>query len=177
VEKILDLSALEANRHPLEMTELDVPSLVERALAPFGSSEQGGRLRASIAAQIAPAWGDEQAILGVLHQLIDNAFKYARKGDVCVAARQEGGHILLSVTDHGPGIPEGERERIFEMFHRLNLADSQEVYGHGLGLYMARRLVGAMGGEITVQEGPGNGACFVVRLPAVGAAEHAEGAA
>jgi two-component system sensor histidine kinase KdpD len=72
----------------------------------------------------------------------------------------------VTVTDRGPGIPDAELERVFEMFHRLDSRDSREVYGHGLGLHMARRLMEAMGGEIHAEPGPsGEGTRFSFWLP------------
>jgi signal transduction histidine kinase len=74
--------------------------------------------------------------------------------------------VEVSVTDSGPGIPDSELERVFEMFHRLDSRDSREVYGHGLGLHMARRFMQAMGGEIRAEAGPaGAGASFRFWLP------------
>ena len=73
----------------------------------------------------------------------------------------------VAVDDHGPGIPSDERERIFEMFHRLDASDSREVYGYGLGLPMVRRLLEAMGGGIKVEDSKRGGARFIFWLPGV----------
>jgi two-component system, OmpR family, sensor histidine kinase KdpD len=80
--------------------------------------------------------------------LLDNANKYARDAGATVHARQEGGEVVLTVTDEGPGIKPGELERIFEKFYRGWRADGRKA-GTGLGLSISRRLlVEAMGGTI-----------------------------
>jgi two-component system sensor histidine kinase KdpD len=89
-----------------------------------------------------------------------------------VRATVDGSSILVSVTDHGPGVPAEEQELIFESFHRIG-DDDTTVRGYGLGLYFADRLIRAMGGDITVEspvrpdvQAPGSR--FVVRLPIAG---------
>jgi two-component system OmpR family sensor kinase len=72
--------------------------------------------------------------------------------------------VVICVSDNGPGIPEAERERVFEMFHRLDSSDSRMIYGHGLGLHLVKRLVEAMAGEVRIEEAPGGGARVLVRL-------------
>jgi signal transduction histidine kinase len=69
------------------------------------------------------------------------------------------------VIDRGPGIPPEERERVFEMFHRLDARDAREVYGHGLGLHLTRRLLEVMGGRIRVDGAPGAGTMLTFWLP------------
>ena len=76
----------------------------------------------------------------------------------------------LSLSESGPGIPSEERERVFDMFHRLDSSDAREVYGHGLGLPMARRLLEAMGGGIRAEPNEHNGARIIFRLPEAEAA-------
>jgi signal transduction histidine kinase len=74
--------------------------------------------------------------------------------------------VRVAVTDGGPGIPAEERERVFEMFHRLDARDSREVYGHGLGLHLARQLLEAMGGGIRAEAPAGGGTCMAFWVPA-----------
>ena len=72
-------------------------------------------------------------------------------------------HVLLSVIDSGPGIPEAERERIFERFHRLESHEGQP--GLGLGLSIVRGLVRAIGGDVWIEDAAGGGAAVCVLLP------------
>ena len=99
--------------------------------------------------------------------LLDKANKYAGDAGATVYARQEGGEVVLTVTDEGPGIKPGELERIFEKFYRGGRADGRKA-GTGLGLSISRRLFEVMGGTIVAQS-PAvrrRGTRFVVRLPA-----------
>ena len=75
------------------------------------------------------------------------------------------------MTDQGPGIPPEQQARIFERFYRGDGSDAQRVYGHGLGLYVARGLVAAMNGRLEVASEPGAGSRFTFTLPV----PHADG--
>jgi signal transduction histidine kinase len=105
----------------------------------------------------------------VLSNVLDNARRYAGDGLVRVDARRAGSGVELRVVDHGPGIPEGERERIFSHFYRLD-SQARPGGGTGLGLAICRGLLEAMSGRIWVETAPGGGAAFVVRLPIAEAA-------
>ena len=74
--------------------------------------------------------------------------------------------MTVTVADQGPGIPVEKQARIFDRFYRVDGGDSQQVYGYGLGLYTARKLVEAMGGRIGVTSEPGRGSRFAFALPA-----------
>jgi signal transduction histidine kinase len=74
--------------------------------------------------------------------------------------------VLFSVADHGAGIPAEEVGRVFERFYRVERGDARETYGHGLGLYIARKIVEAHGGRIWAESRPGAGATFLFTLPA-----------
>lgn len=102
----------------------------------------------------------------VVDNLIANAVKYTPPGgQVEVALSREDDTAVLSVADSGPGIPPEERDRIFEKFFRGERFLALNVPGLGLGLFITRAIVRRHGGEITVEERPGGGARFVVRLP------------
>jgi PAS domain S-box-containing protein len=169
VEMILDLSALEAGRFPLHLTPLPLQAVAMDVCRRFPESARASRLRVSIAPDLASVLADERALGSILFHLLDNALKYAPDGEVRVEAAAEEERVRVSVSDCGPGIPAEERERVFEIFHRLDARDSREVYGHGLGLNLARRLVEAMGGAIRAEEPlEGGGARLVFWLPRAG---------
>ncbi len=166
VETILDLSALEAGRLPLYPGPLDLRPLIEGVLAQFEFRPGAERLRLRLPAVLPPAIADEQAITSVLFHLLDNALKYAPVGEIAVEAQASSGLVQVRVVDQGPGIPPEMQSTVFEKFERLNDADDRAVYGHGLGLYMARRLLQAQGGDISAGNLDAGGAYFTFWLPA-----------
>lgn len=111
--------------------------------------------------------GDAEGLRRLLRNLIDNALRYAKSG-VGVTARREPGHVVLTVTDDGPGIPAKDRDRAFDRFVRLDEArsrDEDETGGAGLGLAIVRATALAHGGWARLEDAaPGLRA--VIRLPA-----------
>ena len=112
------------------------------------------------------ASADRDKIERVVTNLVDNAVKYTPNGgQITLAARAEAEHLLLSVTDTGPGIPEEQRQRIFERFAQVK-GDTRARRGFGLGLAYCRLAVEAHGGRIWVEPGPGGvGSRFAFTLP------------
>jgi len=105
---------------------------------------------------------DRVRIREVLTNLLSNAARYTPPGSPLeVTLRRAAETVELAVRDHGPGIPPGESERLFERHARL-AADGQ---GSGLGLYVSRRLARAHGGDLVAEQPPGEGALLVLRLP------------
>jgi PAS domain S-box-containing protein len=164
IEAILDLSALEAGKFPIRLETLDVDEVARMACARFPEFAEG-RLLYRVPGGLPRVVADERALTSVLFHLLDNARKYAPLGDIRVDAVADEEKVYVSVSDTGPGIPPQERERVFEIFHRLDSSDAREVYGHGLGLHLARRLLVAMDGNIWADEAPGGGARLTFWLP------------
>lgn len=112
------------------------------------------------------AFVDERALTEIFTQLLDNAIRYAapgRKPVVRVSARDDGDHMVFSMSDNGIGIEPRNRIRLFEIFHRLD--GIQEQGGTGIGLAIVRRMVEHMGGKVWVQSQPGEGSIFSFSLP------------
>ena len=118
------------------------------------SHVSAGRVRGS-AAQLGRA----------VRNLVDNAARHAQ-GRVVVTLRRDDGDVVLVVDDDGPGVPAADRDRIFERFTRLDESRARDAGGVGLGLSMVRAIVERHAGTVTVDDAPGGGARFVVRLPA-----------
>lgn len=118
-----------------------------------------------------PLWieGDATLLRELTGNLIDNAIAYCPSGtEVTVAVHRDGPRALLTVTDGGPGVPEAERERVFERFHRVLGAGAE---GSGLGLAIVRQIAERHGGEARLDAGPGGrGTCVRVSLPALAGA-------
>lgn len=106
--------------------------------------------------------GDDDRLMQVLTNLLGNAVKFApRDSEVQLEARREGASVLISVTDKGLGVAEEHREEIFERYQ----SSDETGRGEGIGLWVCRDIARAHDGEIWVEETPGGGARFVVRLP------------
>lgn len=167
VETILDLSALDAGRLPLYPAPVPLQAAADTLRQQMTHLEGAERVRWEIPAGFPFVMADEQALISVVFHLVDNALKYAPKGEITISASAENGRARISVRDRGPGIHPEALPWLFERFTRLDSQDAQTVYGHGLGLYIARRLVEGMEGKIGAENHPEGGACFTFWLPLV----------
>jgi signal transduction histidine kinase len=167
VETILDLSALEAERLPVFPEPIDVNDRIQKTIRKFSDLPGSDRLETNLEETLPPVMADSRGLTSVLFHLIDNAIKYAPIGKILVSSERNGDNIQVRIRDHGPGIPEDIQPYVFEKFYRVNPVDSQRVYGHGLGLYMAERLITAMNGKIRVENCMDGGSMFSFWLSAV----------
>jgi two-component system sensor histidine kinase TctE len=115
--------------------------------------------------------GNAELLAEALHNLIDNAIVYGRPGGrITVSVRPAGGErVQIRVDDDGPGIPEGDRERVLQRFHRgrhTPRADGRSAHGAGLGLAIVSDIARAHGGEVRIADGEtGRGTCVIIELP------------
>ncbi len=108
---------------------------------------------------------DSSAYESILVNLVENAVKYAGNEAVRVSLRHDGKHIILSVADQGPGIPSGQKERIFEKFYRMGNEETRTRKGTGLGLYIVKQLADLHGALVSVTNNHPKGTIFTVRFP------------
>jgi PAS domain S-box-containing protein len=164
VEDLLSISQIDGGTFTVHAAPVGVDDVIERvtdAASRPVSVEWGG-------AQVV-AYADAGRVEQVLHNLVGNAEKYAGPdGAISVTADVVGDEVVVSVADDGPGIAPEHQELIFERFRRLGPGAARSASGTGLGLYIARRLVEAMGGHIWVESEPGRGARFRFTLPTAG---------
>lgn len=135
-------------------------------LAELAREETAGRARVTVDAEPVNVSGSRGQLRRVLANLLDNAGRHAREA-VTVTVRREGRWAVVAVADDGDGVPEADRERVFERFVRLDAARSRDDGGAGLGLAIARDVAVRHGGTLTVRGTPEGGALFELRLPAV----------
>jgi two-component system, OmpR family, sensor histidine kinase KdpD len=163
VENLLDFSRLQAGAAQVTAELWTGEELVARALEELGTPE---RVVVADRPELPPVTVDAVQIQRVLVNLLENALRVSPAGEAVhvrvSATRRE---LLIRVTDRGPGIPSAERERIFEPFHRI--AGESDQRGAGLGLAIARGFAEANGGRLWLESHPGQGASFVLALPAV----------
>lgn len=133
-------------------------------LAALAREESAGRTGVVVDAEPAEVAGSRGQLGRLLANLLDNAQRHARE-TVTVTVRREGDRAVLGVADDGEGVPEADRERIFERFVRLDAARSRDDGGAGLGLAIARDVAVRHGGTLTAGAAPAGGALFELRLP------------
>jgi signal transduction histidine kinase len=108
---------------------------------------------------------DRDHLTRILINLVENAAKYAAGSSVELFAWERGHRAMIAVVDHGPGIPEGEKDRVFERFTQVDQSDTRSKGGTGLGLSIVRSLAEVMNGAVRIEDTEGGGATFVVELP------------
>ncbi|HSM79125.1 MAG TPA: ATP-binding protein [Bryobacteraceae bacterium] len=165
VTEAIQMARTETGKVRLNRMPCSAKALLDDALEKIRDRAEGRAITAIIPPDLPPVLVDPEMMELTLRQLLDNALKYSPAGSpLTVQARQEADHIVMSVSDHGPGIPEAEQSRIFEKFYRRSDHPSS-VTGSGMGLAIAREIVHAHGGEIWVESKPGEGSRFSISLP------------
>ncbi len=170
IENVLAFSASlhsgkEARHQAIAVGEL----LQHAAAAMMQEIEQAGcRIEVTVAPGLPVVAGDPAAVELVFRNLIGNAVRHGAGGKwIGVSAAPFSDGVEVRVSDHGPGIPEAEHQRIFEPFYRGEQTRSRQVSGTGLGLSLAKSTIERYDGVIEVHNSPGGGAQFIVRLPAI----------
>jgi signal transduction histidine kinase len=168
IEQLLLAARLERSGHePAERPVVDAAVLARQAVTAARVAYPARRLLLH-APEVLPVRAVPEAVLQILGNLLDNAAKHAPdRAPVRVAAQRVGTLAVLSVEDTGPGVPPADRERVFERFTQLDSGATRLAGGVGLGLYIARQLANAQGGELLLADPtlPGQGARFELRLP------------
>ena len=173
LEQLLTLSRADSHGLPLQIEETDLQTLLLEIYENFLplATETGHLLTVSLPeAEIPPCSCDASRIQQVCHILLHNAFSYTPAGSSVrlfisdIVTEKE---ISIGVQDNGPGIPDEEKDKIFERFYRVNRNGStgKEKGHHGLGLAVAKEIVAAHRGTLTVTDTPEGGAVFLVTLP------------
>lgn len=166
VTEAVRMSQIDAGTVRLDRTPMQIGELVERVLNQLKPRTEGREVRVGIDAGLPSVMADPDLMSLVLRQLLDNALKYSPPGSPLeITGESKDGRVVLRIHDHGAGIPQRERERIFEKFYRWQ-ATASHIPGTGLGLYIAREITRAHGGDVWVEGETGSGSVFCVALPA-----------
>jgi PAS domain S-box-containing protein len=167
VDTLLSVARLDAGDLQVALEPIDVRSVVSEVVtsAEASAATNGHSLVVELPDEPLAASADREKVRQILANLVDNALKFSPEGGtVTVEARRAGGTVEVRVVDEGIGIPAAEQERIFRKFHRAE-GSGRERGGPGLGLFIARGLVAAMGGRIWVDSAEGSGSSFAFELP------------
>jgi two-component system sensor histidine kinase KdpD len=165
IDDAIQISRLEAGDLVLKKEAENLQDLVSQTVQATAARAEGRRFEVSIPDSLPLVACDSHMLGKALKLLLDNALKYSPAGSVVTVSAECKSHsIVLSVANDGPGIPENERDRIFEKYYR-GRAGRSGVPGTGLGLPSAKSIVEAHGGTIWVTSPPGGGAEFHMALP------------
>lgn len=169
VKGVLNVARIEAGQMPLALQAFDVIALIDRDLEQWRTCDPEHSWVGPEAFNQPSVWGDRDRVAEVLMNLLDNAFKYSRSNGTIRVDAQVMDHLLVvSVGDQGQGISPDELEQIFDKFHRVERGDARQTYGYGLGLYISRKFIEAMGGELWAESEVGRGSTFYFSLPLAG---------
>jgi signal transduction histidine kinase len=165
VDDLADLQAVDRDNFTIAQERVDLADLARRAagLLAMKAGEREIRIDPPREDEHAVGTGEFRRVLQILINLISNAVRYGPEGSfIWLRVDQQPHFVSVTVADQGPGIALEDQARLFQKFERLGRSDEG---GSGLGLYISRRLAQAMGGDITVDSAPGQGARFTLTLP------------
>jgi signal transduction histidine kinase len=187
IDNLSDFASLQAGTAPIVASAVDPDQLVEEAIEEFRPAIREARLHVEVRpSRGGPVSADPRKLRQAISNVVGNAVKFSpHGGEVLVEVQRDAGHVRIAVYDQGPGIPPADAARVFEPFFHASRARGEDARapGSGLGLPVARRIVEAHGGKISVESPPHTqpavgsfhftGCKFVLELP-VQAAETAQ---
>ncbi len=167
VDRAMELSNLSRAESPSAHAVVSARGLMQGVLVATQEAAAAARVRVELrGGEDASVETNAQKMRLALLQLVDNAIKFSRPGGVVeLAVEANADHVLFSVRDHGEGIAASDLGIIFEAFRQADGSHTRRHGGTGLGLTLAKGMVEAHGGSITVESQRGEGSCFTVRLP------------
>ena len=168
IENFLTFSRMERNRQKFDFAETTAEEVIQPALLAVRERLRApeSHVEVEVAVGVPPLWADRDALVTVLLNLLDNAYKYTREEkriSVCVSCAD--GHVVFAVKDNGIGIAAREQKRIFRRFYQVDRRLARQAGGCGLGLSIVDFIVRAHGGRVNVESHPGKGSTFRVSLP------------
>jgi len=166
INDILDLSRIEAGRLDLKPTFVDLPELIRRVVARIESQAAGHTLSLDLPDEMEPVLAEPGKIEQVMLNLLGNALKYSPEGSsVEISVRRLKEKSMVSVTDHGIGIPKEQLSHVFDKYHRGGMALEGGIRGAGLGLFVTKSIVEAHGGRIWAESREGEGTTMIFTVP------------
>jgi PAS domain S-box-containing protein len=167
VNTLLDVSRLEAGRVQAVYQPTDLAGLTSDIASMFRSAMDGAGLQFSVECQpiAEPVFVDRGMWEKIVLNLLSNAFKFTFEGEVAISLKRVNGAVELQVRDTGGGIPDDQREKVFERFHRIGRTSARTHEGTGIGLALVQELVKLHGGSVEVKSAVGVGSTFTVTIP------------
>lgn len=167
IDRLLDWGRMESGRRLYEMKPVDIPALIEDAIATLAPIRERRDVDLVVdVVSMPPLMCDRGAIKDALVNLLSNAYKYGgTPAFIHISARVEGDEVRISVRDNGSGIERAEHKRVFMKFYRIDDRLSREKEGSGLGLAIVHHVVRAHGGKVELDSERGQGSTFSLLLP------------
>jgi signal transduction histidine kinase len=166
VDNVLDFSRMDRGVKQYSFNEGDIGLVVEEAVEVYAQHlrRDGFIVAVDIAPDLPPIRFDAASLSEIILNLLDNAAKYCDgRKHISVSLKLENDSVVLEIEDHGIGIPDAEREKIFEQFYRG--PNSTDKGGYGLGLFLVKEIIDAHGGSIDVKSEAGQGSTFRLTFP------------
>jgi two-component system phosphate regulon sensor histidine kinase PhoR len=164
VNDLLLAARLEDNWRPLP-EPVDLPALARDSVAGLLVRFPQAQIHLDVPENFPPVQADKAGLTAVVQNLLENAVKYSPEGaPVTLSAGLHHGRVRLQVADQGPGIPDGEKNAVFEKFYRLGNEETRQATGTGLGLYIVSQVVKAHGGQVQVTDNHPQGAVFTLDI-------------
>jgi signal transduction histidine kinase len=164
IEDLLDASRLQAGGLTPNLSDISLPTLVERQAERFRTQTEKHTIRVNFPPKFPIILADEDRISQVISNLLSNAIKYAPGGEIYISGQFRPEQVIICINDQGPGIDPADIPYVFDRFYRSDKA-VRKTKGAGLGLYLAKAIIEAHGGRIWVDPVPGAGASICFSLP------------
>ncbi len=177
IDNFLAFSRMERNKHAFEFAEVRVEKVIRDAADAVHQRHPVAHsaLHLEIADSLPSVDADADALVTMLLNLLDNAFKYsAESPQITIRAYADDGHVCLEVADNGMGLTKAAARKVFRRFYQVDRRISRETGGVGLGLSIVQFIVKAHGGTVRVRSRPGHGSTFTVAIPAYASAPREE---
>ena len=173
IDDLLSLSRLELNAHLQPSTPIELASIVRQVVDGLQTlaRDREVEIKVSLPSEPLVVLGERDELIRALENLVENALKYGAAGkrvDITLSPGQTRaglGEARLTVRDYGPGIPPEHLPRLTERFYRVDVADSRQQGGTGLGLALVKHILNRHGGRLTIDSTPGQGASFCMHVP------------
>ena len=169
IQNLLDMTRLGQGSLSVQRDWADLHDIIASAVERLRATLKGIAIDIEISADVPLLWLHDILIEQALVNLLDNAIHFSpQDGRIAIAARIINHSVEIDICDEGPGIPEHEREKVFDMFYSVHQGDRDERHGTGLGLAICRGMISAHGGRVTAHDGlNGRGSCMRIILPIV----------
>src|SRR5512135_225829 len=166
VQDVLSAARIESGELVLQSEPVSVLPIVQQAVDQIRTRHDDRAIHVPTKPGLPLVFADRDRVAEVLANLLDNADKYSpHNSEIDIDVQADQTEVMVTVRDHGNGLPQADLDRIFEKFYRGDSSDAQTVYGYGLGLYVCRQLIEAQGGRIWAENARDGGAVFYFTLP------------